>query len=152
MLRIFFDADILFALSYTKNPMSGARMVILQGYVGKYSFITSAAVIEETRRNLSPYNNSDYVKRLGELLQDFNFLVMKALDEKLVDAYKDTIDQKDTHVLVGAIQSNADYLLTFNKKHFLTPRFKKLNLKLQIVTPKEFIQKMILTRASPSAQ
>lgn len=143
MLKIFFDADVLFSLSYTKNPMSGTKRIILQGYLEKYFFITSAAVIEETRRNLTLYN-ADYVKRLGELLEDFNFWVIKILDGKLVDVYKDSIDQKDTHVLVGAIQSNADYLLTFNKKHFLTPRFKKLNLKLQIVTPKEFIEKVML--------
>lgn len=146
MLKIFFDADVLFSLSYTKNPTSGARRIILQGYLEKYSFITSAGVIEETSKNLSSYNNSDYLKRLGEILEDFNFWVIKILDEKLVDLYKDIIHEKDTHVLVGAIQSNADYLLTFNKKHFLTPRFKKLNLKLQVVTPKEFIEKVILTQ------
>lgn len=144
MLKLFFDADVLFSLSYTKNPMSGTKRIILQGYVEKYAFITSNAVIEEARRNLSFYNNVEYIKRLGELLEDFNFWVIHVLDEKLVDVYKGVIHQKDTHVLVGAIQSNADYLLTFNKKHFLTSRVKQLNLKLHIVTPKEFIEQVML--------
>lgn len=148
MLKIFFDADVLFSLSYTKNPMSGTKRIILQGYLEKYSFITSAKVIEEARKNLSSYNNPDYLERLGEILEDFNFWVIKILDEKLIDLYKDIIHEKDTHVLVGAIQSNADYLLTFNKKHFSTRRFKKFNLKLQVVTPKEFIKKVILTQTS----
>lgn len=145
MPKIFFDADILFSLSYAKNPMSGAKRIILQGYLEKYFFITSARVIEEAKKNLFAYNNSDYLKRLGEILADFNFLVIEILDEKLVNLYKDIVHEKDTHVLVGAIQSKADYLLTFNKKHFLTPKFKKLDLKLQVVTPKEFIKKVILT-------
>lgn len=144
MLKIFFDADVLFSLSYTKNPMSGTKRIILQGYIEKYAFITSNAVIEEARRNLSFYNNVEYIKRLGELLEDFNFLVIHVLDEKLIDVYKGVIHEKDIHVLVGAIQSNADYLLTFNKKHFLTSRLKQFNLKFQIVTPKEFIKKVIL--------
>lgn len=148
MLKIFFDADVLFSLSYAKNPMSGARRIILQGYLEKYFFITSARVIEEAKKNLSTYNSSDYLKRLGEILEDFNFRVIKVLDEKLVNLYKDIVHEKDTHVLVGAIQSKADYLLTFNKKHFLTPKFKKLDLKLQVVTPKEFIEKVILTQTS----
>lgn len=148
MLKIFFDADVLFSLSYTKNSMSGARRIILQGYLEKYSFTTSVKVIEETRKNLSLYNNPDYLERLGEILVDFNFLVIEILDEKFIDLYKDVIHKKDTHVLIGAIQSNADYLLTFNKKHFLTPRFKKLNLKLQVVTPKEFIEKVVVAPVS----
>ncbi len=148
MPKIFFDADVLFSLSYAKNPMSGAKRIILQGYLEKYFFITSARVIEETRKNLSTYNNSDYLKRLGEILADFNFLVIEILDEKLVDLYKNIVHEKDTHVLIGAIQSKADYLLTFNKRHFLTPKFKKLDLKLQVVTPKEFIEKVILTQTS----
>ncbi len=148
MPKIFFDADILFSLSYAKNPMSGAKRIILQGYLEKYFFITSARVIEEAKKNLFAYNNSDYLKRLGEILADFNFLVIEILDEKLVNLYKDIVHEKDTHVLVGAIQSKADYLLTFNKKHFLTPKLKKLDLKLQVVTPKEFIEKVILTQAS----
>ena len=148
MLKIFFDADVLFSLSYTKNPMSGTKRIILQGYLEKYSFMTSAKVIEETRKNLSSYNNPDYLERLGEILEDFNFWVIKIIDEKLVDLYKDIIHEKDIHVLVGAIQSSADYLLTFNKKHFSTQRLKKLNLKLQVVTPKEFIKKVILTQTS----
>lgn len=148
MPKIFFDADVLFSLSYTKNPMSGTKRIILQGYLEKYFFITSIRVIEETRKNLSTYNNSDYLKKLGEILADFNFRVIEVLDEKLIDLYKNVVHKKDAHVLVGAIQSKADYLLTFNKKHFLTPKFKKLDLKLQVITPKEFIKKVILTQTS----
>lgn len=141
MLKIFFDADVLFSLAYSKNPMSGSRRILFQGLLDKYSFITSASVIEETRRNLALYH-ADHIKRFGEILADFHFLVIKNLDGRLVDVYKSSVHQKDTHVLVGAVQSNADYLLTFNSKHFLTPRYKKLNLKLQIVTPKEFIKNL----------
>ena len=143
MLNIFFDADVLFSLSYTKNPMSGVKRIILQGYLDKNSFITSAKVIEETRKNLSSYNNPDYLERLGEILADFNFLVIAILDEKLIDLYKNVIHEKDTHVLVGAIQSRSNYLLTFNKRHFLTEKFKKLNLKLQVMNPKDYIEKVI---------
>lgn len=147
MVRIFFDADVLFSLSYTKNPLSGVKLVLLHGHLEKYSFITSVQVIEEVRKNLSSYNNPYYFKRLSEILEDFDFRMIKVLNEKLINLYKDIVQQKDTHVLVAAIQSKADYLLTYNKRHFLTLKFSQLNLKLQVMNPKEFIMKVILKSA-----
>jgi predicted nucleic acid-binding protein len=145
MSKIFFDADVLFSLVYSQNPLSGAKRVLLHGYLEEYSFITSFQVIEEVRKNLSAYNNPSYLKKLKELLEDFNFLIIKILNEKLINLYKNVVHQKDLHVLIAAIQAEADYLLTYNKKHFLTSKFIKLNLKLQIMNPKEFITKVILS-------
>jgi predicted nucleic acid-binding protein len=144
MAKVFFDADVLFSLAYTKNPLSGARLVLIHGYLAKYSFITSIQVLEEARKNLSSYHNLYYLKRLAELLEDFNFQMVEVLNEKLFNLYKDVVHQKDVHVLVGAIQSEADYLLTYNKKHFLTAKFNKFNLKLQVMNPIEFIKEVIL--------
>jgi len=145
MSKIFFDADVLFSLVYSQNPLSGAKRVLIHGYLEKYSFITSFPVIEEVRKNLSVYNNPTYLKKLKELLEDFNFLIIKILNEKLIDLYKNVVHKKDLHVLIAAIQAEADYLLTYNKKHFLTSKFIKFNLKLQVMNPKEFITKVILS-------
>lgn len=144
MIRVFFDADVLFSLSYTKNPLSGAKFVLLHGYLAKYSFITSIQVLEEVRKNLSSYNNPYCLQKLSKMLEDFDFQMIEVLNEKLFNLYKDIVQQKDLHVLVAAIQSEADYLLTYNQRHFLTPKFRKLNFKLQVMNPKEFIMKVIL--------
>jgi len=144
MAKIFFDADVLFSLVYSQNPLSGAKKVLLHGYLEKYSFITSLQVIEEVRKNLSTYGNPAYFKKLTEILEDFDFRMIKVLNEKLINLYKDVVHQKDLHVLIAAIQAEADYLLTYNKKHFLTSKFSQINFKLQVMNPKEFIMKVIL--------
>lgn len=139
MAKIFFDADIIFSLCYSKNSQSGANKVIAFAHGNKIDLLTSSLVVEEVRRNLP----RGLLSRLGELLDLFRFSIIKTVDYDLSNKLADVVDEKDAHVLAATIQSQSNYLLTFNKRHFLTEKFKKLNLKLQIMDPKDYIEKVI---------
>lgn len=143
---ILFDADVLFSLCYSKNPLSGAKRILLFGYREKYHFVTSYIIINEVRRNLiNCKDNKESLIKLKDILIDFNFQIVQRIRESLITEYTGIIHAKDRHVLAAAIQAKADYLLTFNKKHFLTAGFRKLNLSLQIMNPKDFIKQVIFS-------
>lgn len=139
MVKIFFDADVIFSLCYSNNSQSGANKVIAFAHGNKIDLLTSYLVIEEVKRNLP----SALLSRLGELLELFRFSIIETVDYDLFNKLADVVNEKDAHVLAAVIQSQSNYLLTFNKRHFLTAKFKKLNLKLQVMNPKDYIEKVI---------
>ena len=49
-------------------------------------------------------------------------------------------DIKDTPILAGALQSNAESLITLDRKHFMSEKLKSASLPIQILTPKDFIE------------
>jgi predicted nucleic acid-binding protein len=140
MTSLFLDADIIFSLVYSKNPQSGAHRVIFWSKRQEWPIIVSRKVLDETEKNL-PHEFSD---KLQVLLKTLDFTILETLDEKILKQCQNSVDEKDVHVLVGALQAGADYLLTYNKKHFLTKNFLAKKTKLQVLNPKDFIAKVIL--------
>jgi len=49
------------------------------------------------------------------------------------------INKKDAHVLAPAITGKSDFLLTLDRKHFMTPNFKMANFDCIILTPGEIL-------------
>lgn len=144
MIRIFFDADTLFSVSYTKNPINGVKRILLENQISSLEFTTSQAVINEATENLKKYNAPHSIRKLHDLLKDFNFHILKNINKEQLILCNDLVNEKDVHVLAGALQASADYLLTYNKKHFLTKNFLAKKVKLQMMNPKDFITKVVL--------
>lgn len=59
---------------------------------------------------------------------------------KQVSRYHSLIDQNDAPILAAAISSGADYLVSWDKKHFLKSGVKTIP-GITIATPGEFLQK-----------
>ena len=49
------------------------------------------------------------------------------------------INKKDAHELASAITGKSDFLLTLDRKHFMTPNFKMANFDCIILTPGEIL-------------
>ena len=49
---------------------------------------------------------------------------------------------KDAHVLAGALECSADYLLTLDRRHLLTPSILAANLPVRVLTPGDFLNEV----------
>ena len=111
---IFFDADALIAGAASR---SGASFVLLQlCELGLLQGLTCTQVISECRKNLQ--------LKLPQAVPVFETLVERTLTVhrnptgKELEDYPNMADPKDLPILVAAILQNADYLVTFNTRHF----------------------------------
>ena len=57
--------------------------------------------------------------------------------------HEKTIHPKDVHVLASATKGKADYLITLDRKHFLAPSVRRAKLPFAILTPGEFLRRLV---------
>lgn len=106
--RIFLDANILFSVAYGSRGLDRLWELHKKGLC---ILLASGYVIEEAKRNLA---KPDQLKKLEACLSNVE-IVLEA-DPSI----KCSIDlpEKDRPVLMAAISTRADYLLTGDIEHF----------------------------------
>jgi predicted nucleic acid-binding protein len=115
-LRIFVDADVIFAGSASPTEHGASHVVLLMGEITLLDCITSQQAITEVERNLG--------EKLPAKLPEFRLLVnrcLRVVADPLVaelPAYAGLADPKDLPLLVAALREQCDYLLTFNVRHY----------------------------------
>lgn len=114
LLKTFFDAEAIIAGSASK---SGASFILLQlCELNLLRGITCNQAIEECHRNIRA--------KLPQAMNMFKQIVSKSLqiteNPTLAESvpYEGMAHKKDLSILVAAIKSQADFLVTFNTKHF----------------------------------
>ena len=106
--RVFLDANVLFSVAYG-SP--GLAMLWERARTGKCRLLASRFVIEEARRNLStPSELAELSKREAEIE------VVAEADPTIL--WPVDLGEKDRPVLMAAISSGAQYLLTGDRQHF----------------------------------
>lgn len=133
--KVFLDTSVLVSgiLSHT-----GASSAILDlGEAEEIIIIVSRQVLVEADRTflakfphlIERYRN--FIKNLGPLLADDPSVQM-------VKEAARAIHPNDAPILAAAKHKRADYLVTLNTKHFMTPKAKAFYA-AAIVTPAEFL-------------
>lgn len=135
-LKIFFDADTLIAGSASQT---GASFLLLQLFEIRVLIgLTCRQVVAECRRNL--------IKKLPQAEPIFDEIIKRALEIKKnptldeQNTYRHMAHPKDLPILTSAIKSRADYLVTFNTKHYFPVR----EHNLAVLQPGEMLQKIRL--------
>jgi predicted nucleic acid-binding protein len=132
--KIFFDADALIAGSALQTDASFLLLQLCE--IRILSGLTCRQVVAECRRNLQ--------KKLSQAEPIFNEIVKRALEVKensTLDAqnkYRQMAHPKDVPILTIAIESRADYLVTFNTNHY----FPDGKYNLAVLQPGEALRKI----------
>lgn len=113
-LRLFFDADVLIAGSAST---SGASFLLLHlADLRAIEGITSQQAVREAERNL--------MAKLPAAVPAFRVMVASALrvvddpSPRTLRALRGRADAGDLPILGAAMESEFDYLVTFNVRHF----------------------------------
>ena len=115
-LRLFVDADILFAGAASPNEHSASNLILRMGELTLIEAITSTQVITEVERSL--------LDKMPAALPAFRLLVNRSLKvvedpdpTELID-HVGLADPDDLPILVAAIRGECSLLATFNLRHY----------------------------------
>ncbi|MBU1160431.1 putative toxin-antitoxin system toxin component, PIN family [Patescibacteria group bacterium] len=137
-IKIFIDANIFIAA--VGSEQGGSALILKACCKGKFIPVTTALILKEAKKNIINKFNQEAVTSLYKLLSGLKLKICQIDPKMAQEQYGDLIDKKDAHVVVGAILSKSDFLLTLDKKHFFTEKIQKAKLACIIVTPKMFIE------------
>jgi len=97
-------------------------------------------ILLEAEKNIREKLPKEALLRFYRGLGTLPLIIQEPAKSEDIDAYADLIDEKDVHVLAAAVRSGADWLLTLDRKHFMTTKVKRARLKVLIATPGDFLR------------
>lgn len=134
--KVFLDTSALIA--GIASSRGAARAVLQLAEIGLIEVIVSRQVIVEADRNIE--------EKLPEMLNEYRGFI-ELLAPVLVDdphrrdvaKYLTVINPDDAPILASALTSGADFLITWDRKHFIGKNI-SIHSNLKIVTPGEFLK------------
>jgi uncharacterized protein len=141
VVRVFLDSNVILSglLSERGAPrilldLLSLRLPFLIGSTGRYNLIEIERNLKKKMPGLFPLFK-DYLPKL-------NLKVIPLPRPGDVRGFSGQIAEKDVPVLVSAIQSKADFLVTGDKQHF--GKMKGIGeYPFQVVTPSDFIDSIL---------
>lgn len=135
LLTVYLDSSVI--LSGLASPEGGSGSVLKAARLKKLRLLTTNSVIEEVGEHLQKLKIDP--DKLHRLLSSKYLLLKKKPSETSIKKFlKVVTDPDDAHVVAGAAFSGANYFLSLDKKHILTPDVKRFLKPMQILSPKEF--------------
>ncbi len=136
--KVFLDSSALIA--GVASSKGAAREVLRLAEIRLIEAIVSRQVVVEADRNITA--------KLPEWLDDFRAYVetlapvlIEDPSARDVKRYSLLIDPGDAPILAAASAAEADYLITWDRKHFMTKGPQALS-RPKVMTPGEFLQEL----------
>lgn len=145
MIRVFFDASVLFSALYSTT--GGSRQLAVLVKAGRIIGVTTQTVIEEVEANIAKFKKIS-IKTLHQFITDYRFLVGEKVAEFEIKPFLDKVHIKDAHVIAGAVLSGCDFLVTLDKKHLNNPSVKRKIKQIKIVSPKKLLTSSVYLKKS----
>lgn len=133
---VFVDSSVLF--SAVNSPTGGSSKLFT---VSRLRLVTSPVVLTEVERNVRKKLLSYHLDRFFLLAKQIALLGQRPSEEQIEKA-KAVIAQKDAVIAAEAKQSNADYLVTLDIKHFFTKEAGKFLYPMKVASPKMLLETM----------
>lgn len=134
MKTVFVDSSVLF--SAVNSPTGGSSKIFTLKHI---KLITSTVVLAETERNVRNKLHDYHLERFFMLVDKIE-IIKQLPDNRLIAKAKKVIAQKDSVILAESKKSDADFLVTLDRKHFLTKPAAEFLLPQKAVTPKFIIE------------
>jgi len=115
--RLFLDSSALVAGA--ASDTGAARALLVLAEAGQIAIVVSEQVIAESERVLA-HKLAGALPAFRPLLLTARLTIIRDPEPEAVAAHEGLIAHAaDLPVLVAAMQANVDYLVTFNRRHFL---------------------------------
>jgi len=131
---LFLDANVLISAAWKENSE-----IALIWKMERVRLVTPSFVMGEVQRNLHQVSQ---IERLRVLMRSVQILPLEALPD-LPEAI--ALPEKDRPVLAGAVQAQADHLVSGDKRHF-GPLYGKSIHGVRITAPTELLAALRLRR------
>ena len=137
MITVFFDSSVLFSGFY--SSVGASRKLIELVKRGFIYGLTSKTVIQELEENLHKFNQQI---NIDLLINNYRILIREKISNIEIGPYRGVIEEKDCHVVAGAVLTNCQYLVTLDKKHLDNSIIKNKIKNVKIISPKELLRKI----------
>jgi len=141
MLQVFLDANVYFAGS--ASPTGGSALILQLILNGRIEVTASRLVLREAERNLRRKRPPKDLKAFHQFLKHAKLRVIRTPPETAWKPYEGVIHPKDVPVLAAAVASKATYLITLDRRHFLTKAVTEKVPDLAILTPGDFLRELV---------
>ncbi len=135
MIKVYLDASVIIAALL--SPTGGSAKLLEFVKLGVVVGVVSQTVIDEVEEHSLKIKKSH--KEIRKFIQENSIIVRERIDKLELESFKDSIEEEDIHVAVGARLTKCDYLVTLDKKHLLKAEVKKMLKPLKVVSPKEVL-------------
>lgn len=146
MNRVFLDANVYFSGFYSSRGASALILELVRH--GKIEVYASRLVLQEADRNLRKKTDRKKVEAFHQFLKQAKIHVIPSPREERMRRFESCIHPKDVPVLAAAIEAQVDFLITLDRRHFLTTEVLSLAGEIKICTPGDYLRQ-ILPRLTP---
>lgn len=134
MKTAFLDSSVLF--SAVNSPSGGSSKLFT---LPKIKLVTSKVVLIEVERNVRKKLLAHHIDRFFMLADKINIL-SQLPNEKEIKAARRVIKEKDAVILSEAKQAQTSFLVTLDRKHFMTKEVANFLKPQRVLTPKDLIE------------
>lgn len=135
--RVFVDASVFIAAAASR---SGASSVVLDlGRRWWIEVLATMQVLREAERNIELKLGDKVLLQFYQDIAHPGLCLVPPPTPGTAAKCSTIIHPKDIHVLAAAMESGAAFLLTLDRKHFMTPVLRRATLGLKILTPGDFL-------------
>ena len=136
---VFLDSNVFISAALSKT--GGSFHIASESLQGRVAIHTNPFVIAEVARIM----RQKLPHAVDEAYYLMSSLWLVSADNPSIHEIQSAAalidDIKDAPILAGALKSGADAIITLDRKHFMSEKLKTANLPVQILTPKEFIER-----------
>ncbi len=134
-IKIFVDTNVLIAGLASAAGASATLLDLCEA--GVTQMVISRQVLIEADRNFS--DKFRLVDRFRQFIRNLGPLLVEDPATPAVEKAAKIIDRKDAPILAAALESKVDFLITLDKKHFLTQQA-RIKIPLKVLSPAEFLR------------
>ena len=137
MIRVFLDANVYFAGFFSKQGASAVMLELARRK--KIELLATQLVLKEADRNLRKKASSEVLTDFRRFLNGTKIQISLPPTEEMRARCESLIHFKDIPILATALEAKVDFLITLDRKHFLTESVLTHSGKTKILTPADFI-------------
>lgn len=139
--RLLLDASVWVAAA--GSATGGSALVLEICRQGLAHAVSSRLVLLEAERNIARKLGNDPLLRFYEALGLLDLEVVPDPTSREIEAQTRIIDAKDAHVLAAALKGGVEFLLTLDRRHFMTRAVLEAELSFAILTPGDFLRRLV---------
>lgn len=134
-IKVFVDTDVV--ISSLISPQGAAFLLLNQtSELNLYVSSVSAGEIGELTKRLN-LNEDKLANLIGKR---FSIVQLKKTVEEMKTTFKDyVLDKDDSHIVAGAKEADAQFLISYNTRHFKADKLKE-DFNIILTTPANLLQ------------
>lgn len=144
-ILVFLDASVLVAASHSPTGGSALAIEVCRGH--RFRAALTAKVLLEARVNIAEKFSEEELLRFYRHVASLDPEMAQPASSERLALCAALVGERDAHVLAAALECNAGYLLTLDRRHLVNPVVQSAALTIKVATPGDFLREIASNRS-----